>query len=254
MQNPRRDYRFHLHRDHFFRYIDPKTTIGLEIGAYDLPMIEPDEGSCEFADYRSTEELTALSATVPGHDSGFIADVKYDLKKGYVIIGRKFDWIVAAHVIEHIPDVIGWLKNLADLLIDRGLVFLIIPDKRFTYDFHRHETTVSEFVDAHRRRLTRPSFIQAFDHAFYSSKSVTADVIWSGGLPNPPRCDYTAAFEFASRAESEYVDTHCSTFTPDSFFVVMSHLCRENVIPFGVEEVRSTQGNQIDFSAFLRRK
>ncbi len=253
MTNPRRDYRFYLHREHFLRHVSPNNAKGLEIGAFDLPLIEPGEGNCEFADYRSSAELKELAASLERHQPDYIAPVQYDLRQGYDVITERYNWIAAAHVIEHIPDVIGWLKSLESRLYDGGIVFLIIPDKRFTFDCYRRKTTVTDMVDAHRMRLTRPSFAQVFDHRFNATESVSAGDTWAGIMPKTPLYDYAFALEVASRAEIEYVDTHCSVFTPESFSRIFAQLEKAGIIPFRLGEVRSTQRNQVDFSAVLHR-
>ncbi|MPW20588.1 methyltransferase domain-containing protein [Paraburkholderia sp. CNPSo 3157] len=53
---------------------------------------------------------------------------------------RPVDFIVASHVIEHVPDLITWLRELSHALRPGGQVRLAIPDKRFTFDLLRRET------------------------------------------------------------------------------------------------------------------
>ena len=253
MFNARRDYRFHLHRGHFIRHVNLRTSKGLEIGAFDLPLVKAEEGYCEFADYRSTAELQDLARQMKGHNPDNVAPIRYDLKQGYDSIDKQFDWIVTSHVIEHIPDVIGWLKTLAAKLSDGGILFLVVPDKRFTFDCFRRETTTTDLVEAHRLKLTQPSFAQVFDHQFYATEAVDPGIIWAGGTAQPPRYDYQLAMQTAGRALHEYVDTHCSVFTPESFSRLFLNLQRAGAIPFRLGEVRSTQANQMDFSAVLNR-
>src|SRR5262245_51434967 len=129
--NPRRTGRFWLHRQHLERFVDLGCAFGLEIGAMDLPFVEPHEGRCEFADFRTTDELSELAKSLPGHNAAFVAPIRYDLRLGYDQIIHKYDYIAASHVIEHVPDVIGWLRALHRLLRPSGVVFLVVPDKRF---------------------------------------------------------------------------------------------------------------------------
>ena len=169
---------------------------GLEIGAFDLPHIEPSEGACAFADYRSTEELIALAKSLPPYEPDFVVPVEYDLRQGYDGITNTFDWICGSHVVEHVPDLIGWLDILASKLNHDGILFLVVPDKRFTFDHYRRETTVSELVAAHHAQLKKPSFQQAFDHIFYSSDAPDPSVMWAGGSAPPPRYDFHVAMEY----------------------------------------------------------
>ena len=45
-----------------------------------------------------------------------------------------FDYAIASHVFEHLPDPIGWLTELHSLLSPGGVIALAIPDKRYTFD------------------------------------------------------------------------------------------------------------------------
>ena len=252
--NPRRDTRFHSHRDHFRRFVDFSKTSGFEIGAFDLPMVEPNEGLCVFGDYRTKEELQALAANAPGHNPDFVQQVDYDLRNGYDQIDGPFDWIAAAHVIEHIPDVIGWIKSLDRLLKPGGRLLLIIPDKRYTFDHHRRVSTVTDFVTTHRQQLTRPSYGQVFDHIYYATTVPDPEFLWRGAdIPAPPR-NFATAHTEATRTESEYVDCHCSVFTPESFMSCFFHLAAAGTVPLEVGEIVSTQRGHPDFSAILFKR
>ncbi len=44
--------------------------------------------------------------------------------------GRKFDYIFATYVLEHVSDAIGFLKHARSLLSDHGLLFIVVPNAR----------------------------------------------------------------------------------------------------------------------------
>src|SRR6185436_9508930 len=48
--------------------------------------------------------------------------------------GAPYDWVVASHVVEHVPDLIGWLADLAELTADGAALVLVVPDRRYTFD------------------------------------------------------------------------------------------------------------------------
>ncbi len=50
------------------------------------------------------------------------------------------DLLVASHVIEHVPDLITWLREIASVLKPTGQARLAIPDRRYTFDLLRVET------------------------------------------------------------------------------------------------------------------
>jgi hypothetical protein len=116
------------------RLVDIRKTTGLEIGASDLPTVRAPTGKCFHVNFRSKSEMVSLWKLDPNE----VPDVDYIVpRNGLVsqtISNRKFDYIVLAHVIEHIADPIGYIQDLSSLLNDKGVVMMAIPDKRRTYD------------------------------------------------------------------------------------------------------------------------
>lgn len=221
-RNPRRNAEFQPRKKHFLEYIDPSRTRGLEIGPLDLPMIEAHEGNCEFADYHSTDELRRMAAELDGTSPDFVPHIDYVTAAGYGAVPKEYDLIAACHVIEHIPDMIGWLRAIGDHLKAGGILFLAIPSKDYTFDLHRRLTTLGHAVDWHEAKLARPSFYQVFDFFYFHAAGVTPRDIWAGRAPPRPERNFPKALEAARIAQSQYYDVHCSVFTPESFETLMS--------------------------------
>src|SRR6202034_1155040 len=74
-----------------------------------------------------------------------------------------FDYVIASHVIEHIPDPVTWLADVARVLRIEGILSLVIPDKRYCFDINRRTTDISEVIDAYLRQLRQPSVKQVYD-------------------------------------------------------------------------------------------
>jgi hypothetical protein len=113
-------------------------------------------------------------------------------------------------VVEHIPDLVWWFDILHSKLRNDGVVFLVAPDKRFTFDYHRRLTNLSDVVTAHREGSRTPSFEQVFDHYFYAANIMDPGQMWKGGRPDPALKNYTVAIARAENALKEYEDAHCS--------------------------------------------
>jgi hypothetical protein len=251
--NPRRDSTFWCHRDHLAATVDIKKTVGLEIGAMDLPFVEPGEGSCDFADFRTTEELRELARRTVGHNPDFVVPVLHNLRAGYDAISKTYDWIAASHVVEHVADLIGWFDILHSKLHENGIVFLVVPDKRFTFDYHRRLTNLSDVVTAHQQQLRTPSFRQVFDHYFYTTDQIDPGQIWKGVRPGPALRNYAVAIGRAENALTTYEDAHCSVFTPESFNELINELTVSGLLEFRLETLRPTSLHQLDFTAVLCR-
>jgi hypothetical protein len=131
---------------------NPAAQKGLEFGALNNPVVRPEHGDIRFVDYTTTEGLRARphadtidkSAIVnvdyiwPG--SGSLAEV--------INTGELFDYAIASHVIEHVPNIVGWCFGIADVLTSGAVFNLAIPDKRYTFDVRRKLTTLGEVVEA----------------------------------------------------------------------------------------------------------
>jgi SAM-dependent methyltransferase len=77
---------------------------------------------------------------------------------------RKFDYVIASHVIEHVPDMVGWFKEVADILKPNGILSLVIPDKKYTLDRPRRPSNSADLVDAYLCQMRKPFSRQIFDH------------------------------------------------------------------------------------------
>jgi hypothetical protein len=252
-QNPRRDSRFHLHRSHFLEYVDLSSERGLEVGAFDLPLVEPSEGRCDFADWNTAEYLKDIAKSLPGHNPDYVGPVQFDLRQGYDQIPEGYDWIGASHVIEHVPDIIAWLTHMHSKLRPGGILFLVIPDKRYTFDFHRQESTFTDALVAHRSALKHPSFAQVFDHFYYSAPGVIAHDVWAGNPVPGPKLDFAQSLMLAEKAEHAYEDAHCWVLTPDSFLALIRSLTDSHMTNFQLVDLRPTAPGILDFSVVLRK-
>ena len=129
--------------------------------------------------------------------------------------------MIACHVIEHLPDLIGFLRSAERLLDpDHGVLLLAVPDKRLCFDFFRPPSTTGQFVVAHRagRGLHSPRAL--FDHVAYSATD-GGRAGWGRAQLAELRLEHTLeqAVEQMELAEigNEYIDCHGWQFTPASF-------------------------------------
>jgi SAM-dependent methyltransferase len=129
--------------------------LGLEIGPSYSPLVPKLGGArVETIDHASREELIAKYREfgLPEEKLAQIDEVDYIWRGGSLVsaIGDKerYDYIVAAHVIEHSVDLIGFLQDCETLLKPHGRVALAVPDKRYCFDFYRPQTSVGAVVDA----------------------------------------------------------------------------------------------------------
>ncbi len=88
--------------------------------------------------------------------------------------GKKFDYIFATYVLEHVSDAVGFLKHARSLLSDRGLLFIVVPNARaMSRQIARHmgliddlfALTQNDINHGHRRVYDRVSLNKDLDDA-----------------------------------------------------------------------------------------
>jgi SAM-dependent methyltransferase len=115
---------------------------GIEIGALHLPLTVPQTVRVKYIDRMSRSqlrqqypELSKLNLVdVDIVDNGELLTTIPDASQ---------DFVIANHFIEHCQDPIGVLINFFRVLKPEGILYLAVPDKRFTYDKDRLVTPIS---------------------------------------------------------------------------------------------------------------
>ena len=217
--NPRHDDRFLNYQKILLSKVDTKIQKGLEIGAFDLPFVTPDMGIVEFADHLSTSELKEKASCTPGHSPDFVVTVDHVLTcTPLQSLASDYEWIAAAHVVEHAPDLIAWFKAIGARLSPNGLLFCVVPDSRYTFDLNRPLSSLGKIIQDHLDARATPSFRDAFD-AFYYFRPVSSSEVWQGDITSNVRFhnDFHRAWNEAAKTNHSHVDAHCNTFIPELF-------------------------------------
>lgn len=224
-----------------------RSGLGLEIGPSHNPIAPKRQGfNVHVLDHLDAAQLREKYARHEklGVDVGRIEEVDF-VWSGLSLadtIGAKscYDWIIASHVIEHVPDLVSFLRQCESLLKPGGKLALVIPDKRYCFDCLSGVTSTGELLDAYAEKRTRPSPGKVFDHIARASRRGAA-VAWARGAPGELEFihEFAQAREMWSRAAatSEYIDVHCWRFTPASFHLLLSDLQGLGLTDLGVLHV-----------------
>lgn len=203
-------------------HVDAKASAILEIGALDSPTFRQPDYRVKYADYTSTDELAKKGQSDPRYKRERLVEVDYpvDDLRYTQHIDERFDLIVANHVVEHVPDTIGWLGELGQLLKPGGVLFLSVPDKRYTFDIVRRETNFIDLLRTHLNKQTRPDFFNILDHLWHH-KAVSKDEVWNGTHQEKLKKNRFSPADALKHAHKlsglPYADVHCHVFTETSF-------------------------------------
>lgn len=118
---------------------------GLEIGALNSPLRVPRHVKVLYVDSSTSAEL--------GHDYPYLQckspDIVDDGATLASVTDCSQDFVIACHLFEHLEDPIGAVKTWLRVLKSGGILFLAIPDRRFTFDFHRPVTNLEHLIRDH---------------------------------------------------------------------------------------------------------
>lgn len=230
----------------------------LEIGPLNRPLVPRDPGRVFYADHCSTAELREKYRGNPDVPSEDIKAVDFDLSRTSLSETAKsgrFEGVVASHVIEHVPDLVGWLRDVARILDAGGTLALVVPDKRYTFDVLRRESSPWMIDDAVGN--TRPSIEIVIDH-FMNNVTANTRKLWKSPESRhelkravaPSVCP-----ELRQRhAAGEYIDAHCWVFTPRHFEMLIRDTIDRYDIPLDLTFLEETHRGQLEFYAQLTRR
>jgi SAM-dependent methyltransferase len=240
--------------------LDLSSLSGAEIGALASPQVAPAEGRIFYIDHADTPTLRRYYANHANVDKDAIVEVSgvwgEQTLRECVGTGQYFDYVVACHVIEHVPDLITWLDEIRSILKPTGTLRLAIPDRRFTFDYLRPETQPPDVLDAYLRRDRKPQPRTLIE---YLSLACDVDVgaAWRGEI-EPDKLNRRHSLEFGLNIARDiinngtYHDAHCWVFTPQSFGRLCVQIAGLNLLSFALERFHDTAKNDLEFFVHLR--
>lgn len=212
------------------RYIN-KEGQGLEIGPSHNPVAPKKEGfNVHIIDHMSREQLIDkykdCHAVVGNIEE---VDFIWEGESYSNLVGKEkyYDWIIASQLIEHTPDLIGFLNDCASILKDDGVISLVIPDKRYCFDHYRPITGLAKIIDSHFQKNTihTPGTVAEY---YLNVVSKAGTIAWNPSVTGNYACVHSlgdAAQGIKSVLNDKtYIDVHAWCFVPHSFRLMMHDL------------------------------
>lgn len=230
----------------------------LEIGPLDRPIVaRANDRQVFYLDHCSTPQLKAKYESNPAIRQDGIVEVDFVSQDGSLskaaIGDLSFDCIVASHVIEHVPNLVGWLSDCCAALTPGGALALVIPDRRYTFDHFRRTTPRAWIEAAHVGDYKRPGLDQVCDHFGNVAKIDTADV-WAGrDVSQAPR-HHDARWLSAAIADwnaGAYIDCHSWVFEHDGFAELIGWISTRFSINLKLRKITPPVRGQLEFYAQL---
>lgn len=150
-----------------------------------------------------------------------------------------YDWIIASHVIEHVPNLIAFVNDCASLLKPDGVLSLAIPDKRFCFDRYRAPTSLRELIDAYMQKRSNHTPGSVADY-FMNVVKLGGRISWTADLAAGTTL---AEVEFvhglsdaksgidAVASQGAYLDIHAWCFTANLFRLLIEDVHQLDICP-----------------------
>jgi SAM-dependent methyltransferase len=235
----------------------------IEIGASFNP-VAPKAGGWRTmtVDHASRADLVKKYASHPGIDLSRIEDVDFVWVSGALaeVVPRPlhgtFDAFVASHVIEHTTDLIDFFDTAETLLAPGGIVFLVVPDKRYCFDYFRPVTMTGEVLHANASHRSRHIRSAVFTHFAYAVLNGDGGAWGQNAVREFDFCHtfdeaYQQFLNVSEDPSGAYVDIHAWQFTPASFELLLLELARLQKTDWKVQRITPATG--CEFYAWLCR-
>jgi SAM-dependent methyltransferase len=148
---------------------------GLELGPLHRPI--PTHAGMQMT-YVDRADQATLQAAFPKLAHQIVpVDILDDAETLATVAPASFDFLISAHVIEHMRNPIGALVNWLRAVRDGGLLYLIVPDKRRTFDKLRVRTTLEHLVLDYEQPSAERDFEHYLDYAVFVHHAMTDQAI-----------------------------------------------------------------------------
>lgn len=173
------------------------------------------------------------------------------------VVDRSFGAIFSSHCVEHQPDLVEHLQQVARILEPGGRYFLIVPDRRYCFDYPLPESHLGDVLDARQRRQRVHSLKNVLSHRVLITHN---DAVrhWAGDHYDGPEQHVDSGRALAALAEFDasngaYIDVHAWQFTPASFATLLRSLGEMRLVGLEVEDIFDTPKDRNEFTAILRK-
>jgi predicted SAM-dependent methyltransferase len=120
---------------------------GLELGALNNPLPVSTQARVRYVDFAPAK---AVAEQFPRH-AVKTPDIVDDAVTLTSIEDCSQDFVIACHILEHLEDPIRAIKTWFRVLKSGGVLFMSIPDRRFTFDFYRKVTPLAHLLSDHEQ-------------------------------------------------------------------------------------------------------
>ncbi|MDI2112705.1 methyltransferase domain-containing protein [Commensalibacter nepenthis] len=213
----------------------------LEIGALVDPVLRRQDGNVFYADHLSTDNLKKQFSWDPDFkfdqlvDVDFVWDNHQPFKE---CVNGSFDYVVASHVGEHVPNLIGWIDQISQVLTPNGQLRLALPDGRYSFDMKRQTSKLSDLLAAWMKKSYCPETHLVLDFALNKVDDQLVEEMHHRYVQDFDASDLPSQFPFHEVLQwgertldpTHYEDVHCWVFSLNLFAKFMIVLTEHDIL------------------------
>ncbi len=219
-----------VRRDIASRYL---TGQGLEVGGLNQPLEVPDGVTVRYVDRMTVEQLRKEYPELC--ERKFVeVDVVDDGETLPSIMDSTVDFVIANNFIEHCQNPIAMLENHLRVLRPGGILYIAVPDKRFTFDHDRPATPLEHLIRDYKEGPT----VSVNSH--YEE--------WARVVLKLPEDE---AYQHAKHLAKTSYSIHFHVWTQVEFLELLLYCWRSLHFPF---EIELFQNNDLEFICVLRKR
>jgi SAM-dependent methyltransferase len=216
-------------RTHFSNQLSGK---GLEIGPLHRPMVRHDGMDIDYIDRCTVAELREHYPELK--DLPLVEpDIIGDAESLEGVPDQSYDFLISAHVIEHMKNPLGSLQQWCRVVKPGGKLYLIVPDKRATFDKKRVRTAFPHIIKDFQNPSAERDFEHYLDYAIHVHDK-----------------SEDAAIEEANRLIETDYSIHFHVFIPSDIIALLSWFSK-NVHPVSIIEGPSMSPGSDEFHFLL---
>lgn len=262
--------------------VDENHLKALEISPWDNPFLRGE--TVKYFEVVSGDDLRKATVGVKRNLNTLPVQIDFVGANGDLsVVNETFDIVFSSHVIEHTPDLVEHLRGVSRILNAGGLYILIVPDKRYCFDYYQADSTLSEVLEAFAGKRKIPRLADVINFA-YTRTHNNAVFHWLGVHGEQYGYRNWAPVEGDARAEimgeyffddgrganlpalarmtekysealvkGKYISAHNWKFTPDNFKYIINMLNKLTLIDLPLFRLCHTIWGRQEFVAMLEK-
>ena len=261
--------------------IDEQGLKALEISPWDSPFLRGD--NVKYFEVMNAEEIRKATVDTGRNLDTLPEKIHFVGANGDLsVVDEKFDVVFTSHVIEHCPDLVGHLRGVSNILNSGGVYVLIVPDKRYCFDYYHADTTINEVIDAFANERKIPRLADVMNLAYtrthnnpvlhwldfhgerygYREKpipevdaraEIMGEYFLDDGKVNPEKIFHLIGKYGEAVQQGKYISTHNWRFTPDNFGYIVNMLNKLTLIDLPLYRLCHTIWGRQEFIAMLEK-